>query len=75
MDFGTVNPYYEYAYRSANGLMGFSIGISSLRWSWAMHGLVLGGMFGFVLGIRALAIGMNLFGPSSLACYMVFLLN
>jgi len=46
-----------------NGLMGFTIGISSLRWPWVMHGLVLGGMFGFVLGIGALALGSEFIWP------------
>jgi len=46
-----------------NGLMGFTIGISSLRWSWAMHGLLLGGLFGFVLGIGALALGSEFIWP------------
>jgi len=46
-----------------NGLMGFTIGISSLRWPWAIHGLVLGGMFGFVLGIGALALGSEFIWP------------
>ena len=46
-----------------NGLMGFAIGISSLRWPWAIHGLVLGGMFGFVLGIGALALGSEFIWP------------
>ena len=40
-----------------NGLMGFTIGISSLSWSWPVHGLVLGGMFGFVLSIGSVALG------------------
>ena len=38
-----------------NGLLGFCIGISSLRWHWAIHGLVLGGLFGLILGLAALA--------------------
>jgi hypothetical protein len=40
-----------------NGLMGFTIGISALRWHWVLHGLVLGGLFGFILGLIALGHG------------------
>ena len=46
-----------------NGLMGFVIGISGLRWPWAIHGLILGGMFGFVLGIGALALNSEFIWP------------
>jgi hypothetical protein len=38
-----------------NGLLGFCIGISSLRWHWAVHGLVLGGLFGITMGLVASA--------------------
>ena len=37
----------------SNGLLGFTIGISSLRWHWTLHGLVLGGMFGVIMGLVA----------------------
>lgn len=40
-----------------NGLMGFTIGVSSLPWPWAVHGLVLGGMFGAALGLVAVGMG------------------
>ena len=36
-----------------NGLMGFTIGISALKWQWALHGLILGGLFGIVMGFVA----------------------
>lgn len=53
-----------------NGLLGFSIGISSLRWHWALHGLVLGGMFGAILGLVALGMG-DVFIPP-LVCGFVY---
>lgn len=46
-----------------NGLLGFSIGISSLRWHWVLHGLILGGMFGVVLGFVALGTGSQFIWP------------
>ena len=46
-----------------NGLLGFTIGISSLRWHWALHGLILGGMFGVVLGIVAAGTGGQFIWP------------
>jgi hypothetical protein len=46
-----------------NVLLGFSIGISSLRWHWALHGLVLGGMFGVILGLVALGTGSDFIWP------------
>jgi hypothetical protein len=36
--------------------MGFVIGISSLCWHWAIHGLVLGGLVGVVEGLAAFAL-------------------
>lgn len=47
----------------SNGLLGFCIGISSLRWNWALHGLVLGGMFGAVLGFVASGTGSEFIWP------------
>ena len=41
----------------SNGLLGFCIGISSLRWHWILHGLVLGGMFGVILALVAAGTG------------------
>lgn len=38
----------------SNVLLGFVIGISLLRWHWALHGLVLGGIFGLKNGLVAL---------------------
>jgi hypothetical protein len=46
-----------------NGLLGFTIGISSLRWHWAVHGLILGGMFGIVLGFVAAGTGSQFIWP------------
>ena len=46
-----------------NGLLGFTIGISSLRWHWALHGLILGGMFGIVLGFVAAGTGSQCIWP------------
>ena len=37
-----------------HGLFGFSIGISPLRWHWALHGLVMGGIFGIIMGLLGL---------------------
>jgi len=39
-----------------NVLLGFTIGISSLRWHWIIHGLVLGGILG-VMWTQTLPIG------------------
>jgi len=46
-----------------NGLLGFTIGISSLRWHWAVHGLVLGGIFGLCLGLVAAGVGNEFYWP------------
>ena len=46
-----------------NGLLGFCIGISGLRWNWAIHGLVLGGLFGAILGLAAAAHGSQFVWP------------
>ena len=46
-----------------NGLLGFCIGISSLRWHWAVHGIVLGGLFGIILGLVAVAQGSQFIWP------------
>jgi len=47
----------------SNGLLGFAIGISSLRWHWALHGLVLGGMFGVIIGLVASGTGSEFIWP------------
>jgi len=36
--------------------MGCVIGISSLRWHWAIHGLILGGLFGLIEGLSSYAL-------------------
>jgi hypothetical protein len=46
-----------------NGLLGFCIGISSLRWPWVIHGLVLGALFGAILGLVAVAQGSQFIWP------------
>ena len=46
-----------------NGLLGFTIGISSLGWHWALHGLILGGIFGAVLGFMAVGTGSQFIWP------------
>ena len=46
-----------------NGLLGFTIGISSLRWHWVLHGLILGGIFGAVLGFMAAGTGSQFIWP------------
>jgi len=46
-----------------NGLLGFTIGISSLRWYWTIHGLVLGGIFGAILGLVAVGHGDKFIRP------------
>jgi hypothetical protein len=38
------------------GFMGFVIGISSLRWHWALHGLVIGGLVGLIEGLASYAL-------------------
>ena len=38
------------------GFLGFVIGISSLRWHWAIQGLVLGGLFGLIEGLASYAL-------------------
>jgi hypothetical protein len=48
---------------ATNGVLGFTIGISSLRWHWALHGLILGGIFGAVLGFAAVATGSQFTWP------------
>ena len=47
----------------SNGLLGFAIGISSLRWHWTLHGLVLGGMFGVIIGLVASGMGSEFIWP------------
>jgi hypothetical protein len=47
----------------SNVLLGFAIGISSLRWHWALHGLTLGGMFGVVIGLVASGTGSDFIWP------------
>jgi hypothetical protein len=46
-----------------NVVLGFTIGISSLRWHWAIHGLVLGGIFGVILGLVSLGQGTEFIWP------------
>ena len=46
-----------------NVLLGFTIGISSLRWHWIVHGLVLGGFFGVILGFVSLGQGTEFIWP------------
>ena len=46
-----------------NGLLGFCIGISSLRWHWAIHGIVLGVLFGIIMGLVAVAQGSQFIWP------------
>jgi hypothetical protein len=46
-----------------NGLLGFTIGISSLRWHWVLHGLILGGIFGAILGFMAAGTGSQFIWP------------
>lgn len=38
------------------GFMGFIIGISSLRWHWALHGVFIGGLVGFIEGLASYAL-------------------
>ena len=46
-----------------NVLLGFTMGISSLRWHWAIHGLVVGGFFGVILGLVSLGQGTEFIWP------------
>jgi len=45
------------------GILGFVIGISSLRWHWALHGLVWGGIFGVNNALDALGSGQMFIPP------------
>ena len=47
----------------SNGLLGFAIGISCLRWHWTLHGLVLGAMFGVIIGLVASETGSEFIWP------------
>lgn len=47
----------------SHGVMGFVIGADSQPWPWAIHGLVLGAMFGGVFGILALITGSEFIWP------------
>lgn len=38
------------------GFMGFVIGISALRWHWALNGLVIGALVGLIEGLAGFAI-------------------
>lgn len=38
------------------GFMGFVIGISTLRWHWALNGLVIGALVGLIEGLAGFAI-------------------
>ena len=38
------------------GFMGFVIGISSLRWHWALNGMVIGAMVGLIEGLAGFAV-------------------
>jgi hypothetical protein len=44
-------------------LMGFVIGISTLRWHWAINGLFFGAVFGILEGLASVAAGLPLFIP------------
>lgn len=57
------------------GLMGFTIGTSSLKWPWALHGLALGGVFGVLEGLATLAAGGPLFLPLVFGCIAGFLVE
>jgi hypothetical protein len=46
-----------------NTLMGFTIGISSLRYHWMMHGALIGGIYGLVLAIFSGIQGLGFWWP------------
>ncbi len=46
-----------------NALMGFTIGISSLRIHWMAHGAVIGGLFGLVLALFTQSQGLGFWWP------------
>ncbi len=46
-----------------NTLMGFTIGISSLRYHWMTHGALIGGFFGLVLAIFTESQGLGFWWP------------
>jgi hypothetical protein len=46
-----------------NALMGFTIGISSLRIYWMAHGAVIGGLFGIVLALFTQSQGLGFWWP------------
>ena len=58
-----------------NGLLGFCIGISSLRWHWAVHGVVLGGLFGIIMGLVAIAQGSQFIWPFLFGLVYGFLID
>lgn len=45
------------------GTMGFTIGISSLRWHCALNGLLIGAVFGLIKGLASLVMGFPLLLP------------
>ena len=57
------------------GILGFAIGISSLRWHWALHGLVLGGIFGVNNALDASAAGEIFIPPLVLTPVWGFLIE
>jgi len=46
-----------------NALMGFTIGISSLRIHWMAHGVIIGGLFGVVLALFTQSQGLGFWWP------------
>jgi len=46
-----------------NALMGFTIGISSLRYHWMTHGALIGGLFGLVLALFTHSQGLGFWWP------------
>lgn len=58
-----------------NALLGFTIGISSLRWHWVFHGLILGGLFGLVMALIALSHGDEFIWPLVLGFVYGFLIE
>jgi len=56
-------------------LLGFSIGISSLRWHWVIHGMVLGLIFGVVFGVTALGLERSFWPPLIMGLIYGFLIE
>jgi len=58
-----------------NTVMGFTIGISSLRYHWMIHGALIGAIFGLVLAIFTESQGLGFWWPFILGPVYGFLIE